>query len=615
MSIFGSSQEISMATAAYSTDLILINAADGTDGTTATGGWSETTGHAVGAAPIFDGDVFIQGTTSVSKQSGNNATGVEAGHVYSHTSNIRADANWTDGTSVVMMWWNMLLPAALESFTFSGVPDGESVSVTGGMFLGIGSAEGNQNYFNVGGNDKYAGPYGGWKCAAIDPVNATVGYTDGSPGNDYDQFSILPNLRQSIRRGQTCALDAIRWAPRGKITIAGGTGSDSAATLTELAEYNDQNVATNSNSKFTAPSGQSDGYFRLGLFQEQEGFFLWKGQLEVTGTLVDSNKTIILEDNPTVYDGFTELTCSGTGSVNLTNCTFINGEEGSNGQGDFRFSSESSSNIVGCTFLNTRDFRLEGTLAGAPTVKNNSMVGLRQFIMNDASGVTITGNTFTNFSASSTLLLNNLARFNNSTITGNTFNSDSSNHAVEVTAGTGTITWDNTLVGYVTGTTASPVTPTSTGNEAIYIRATSGTVNIAVADGATVPSIRSDGATVNVTAPAINFTLNGLKDGTEVRLIEAATNSSICGVETVSGGVGSGIDNGNRTGGTVTITGSTDNNTFNFAYQYGGSPTNIFAAIISGSSFEIIYQDFVLGADDFSTSIAQQDDRNFNNPA
>lgn len=607
MSIFGSSQEISMAAAAYSTDLILINAADGTDGANAGGGWSETSGHAVGAAPIFDGDVFIQGTTSVSKQTGNNATGVEGGHVYSHTSNIRADANWTDGTSVVMMWWNMLLPAALESFTFTGVPDGESVSVTGGMFLGIGSAEASQNYFNVGGNDKYAGPYGGWKCAAIDPINATVGYVDGNPGTDYDQFSILPNLRQSIRRGQTMALDAIRWAPRGKITIAGGTGSDSAATLTELSQYNDQNVATNSNSKFTAPSGQSDGYFRLGLFQEQEGFFLWKGQLELTGTLVDKNKTIILEDNPTVYDGFTKLTVTGNGSVNLTNCTFINGEEGSNGQGDFDFSSESSSNIEGCTFLNTRDFSLELTIGAAPTVKNNSMVGLRQFVLNE-SNATITGNTFTNFTASSIMLINNLSRFNNSTITGNTFNSDASNHAVEVTAGTGSITWDNTLVGYVGGTTASPVTPTSTGNEAIYIRATTGTVNIAVAAGATVPSIRSDGATVNVTAPDINFELTNLKDRTEVRLVNASTNAEIAGVEDVIGGVGTGINNG---GGTVTVSGTTDDNTFNYAYQYSAD-TDIFAAILSSSTYEVIYLNSTLEDSDKSIPVQQQTDRNSN---
>lgn len=607
MSIFDSSQEIVVAAASYSTDLTMINPADGTDGSNATGGWSETNGHAVGAAPIFDGDVFIQGTTSVSKQTGQNATGVEAGHVYSNNANIRTLNGWVDGTSVIMMWWNMLLPAALESFTFTGVPDGESVSVTGGMFLGIGSAEASQNYFNVGGNDKYAGPYGGWKCAAIDPVNATVGYTDGNPGADFDQFSILPNLRQSIRRGQTMALDAIRWAPRGKITISGGTGSDSAATLTELSQYNDQNVATNSNSKFTIPTGQADGYFRLGLFQQNEGFFLWKGQLELTGTLVDNNKTVILEDNPTVYDGFTELRVTGTGAASFTNCTFINGEETGNGQGDFFFQSESSQTVEGCTFLSVRDFELATTLAGSAMVKNNSFVGLRQIIISD-SNVTITGNTFSNLTQTSSFLVNNTARFNDSTITGNTFNSDGSNHAVEITAGTGSFTWNNTLNGYVAGSTASPVTPTSTGNEAIYIKATSGTVNIAVADGATVPSIRSDGATVNVTAPNRNFELTGLKDRTEVRLINSSTNTEIAGVENVIGGVGSGINNG---GGTVTVGGSTDDNTFNYAYQYS-TDTNILAAILSSSTYQVLYLEQSLLDSDKSIPVQQRIDRNSN---
>jgi hypothetical protein len=225
-------------------------------------------------------------------------------------------------------------------------------------------------------------------------------------------------------------------------------------------------------------------------------------------------------------------------------------------------------------------------------------------------------------------LQNNTANSNNSGIVNSTFGTNSGLHDVNIIAAVETGTQKHALeinqsvtltnirfTGYDSGTDANGG---STGNASSAIISNAASDITITCDGTTVTSevtvLQNGTGAVTVVGQPVNFTLNALKDGTEVRLIEAATNSSICGVETVEDArlSSTGIDNGF---GTVTVTGSTDNNTFNFAYQYGGSPTNIFAAIISGSSFEIIYQDFVLGADDFSTSIAQQDDRNFNNPA
>ena len=88
------------------------------------------------------------------------------------------------------------------------------------------------------------------------------------------------------------------------------------------------------------------------------------------------------------------------------------------------------------------------------------------------------------------------------------FTSDGSNHAVELTSiGGGTMVWDNTLTGYDTGVTGSPVTPTTTGNEAIFVNVGTGTLTINVATGATTPSIRSAGATVNVVAGQVTTTV------------------------------------------------------------------------------------------------------------
>ncbi len=93
-------------------------------------------------------------------------------------------------------------------------------------------------------------------------------------------------------------------------------------------------------------------------------------------------------------------------------------------------------------------------------------------------------------------------------VTSNTFNSSGSNHAVELTTvGDGGMDWNVKTNGFDAGSAGSPVTPTSTGNEDIYISASSGTIDINVISGATTPSIRSAGATVNVIAGLLPLTI------------------------------------------------------------------------------------------------------------
>jgi hypothetical protein len=81
-------------------------------------------------------------------------------------------------------------------------------------------------------------------------------------------------------------------------------------------------------------------------------------------------------------------------------------------------------------------------------------------------------------------------------------------HAVELTSiGDGSMNWSCQLNNYVSGSTGSPITPGTSGNEAIYVNVGSGTLTINVADGAAIPSIRSAGATVNVVAGQRTFTV------------------------------------------------------------------------------------------------------------
>lgn len=486
-----------MAAPAYSTDLITINTADGTDGNNANGGWSETSGHAVGAAPIFDGDVVIQGLTAVSKQTGQNATGVEAGFCVETGVNILADASWVTNQSVVMFWWNMLYPAALESYTFTGIPDGESVTVTGGFFLGMGASEANQRYWNVGGNDKFSGPLGGWISSVIDPTQASQ-YTDGNPSNTViDVFSCLPNLAQSIRRGQTMAMDVVRWAPRGKITIAGGTAPDSPATFARIAEFNDRDVTT-ADSEFTLIDS---GRHRLGFFTDLGGTFSWKGQLELTGNLTDENAIILVEEVVHTPDNFTELLVNG-GNLDLSSSNIVNvGQDLATKAGRINMTSGSLT-LAGCALQSVGPTFIS---AGQYTISNTAFNGCSTVLLSGSSFGTITGCQFEEAREFAINVSGTNTRINN--ITGCTFNSTDT-HGVFTTS-TADFTWDNFLGPNVpAGTTGSPVTTTNLGNEAVYISNSTGTVTINVADGADVPSVRSNGAVVNVIAGQRTLTID-----------------------------------------------------------------------------------------------------------
>lgn len=505
-----------MAVATFSTDLVTINTADGNDGTNASGGWSETSGHAVGAAPIFDGDVVIQGSTSVSKQTGNNCTGVEGGFNFNLGTNIRNDANWTDGESVVLFWWNQLYPAALESFNFLGIPDGESVQVIGGFLLGVGSSEANQKYFNVGGNDIQSGPYGGWINSAIDPTGAAA-YTDGSPGAAYSVFSCLPNLAQSIRRGQTMAMDVLRWAPRGQITVGGGTAPDPAGTFEKLAEFNDKN-ATGAVSGFTLIDS---GFHRLGIFQEIPGGYLWKGRLLITGTFTDSNRNILVEDDQVQpYAGFAEMKVTGTmtlSAVQFSNAGTLSGHENATFDfltGDVTLNncsltkqreiicadSSHTTDMNGCTINNVReiDFRNNGNFDNCSF--NVAIAEHVDFFSTDRNAI----NKIQNCAFSTEGTPSNDYIFN---YTGSDF------------ADTFQINWSSTLDGWTAGSAGNNVA-TSAGDEAIRIGSTTGTVNVVVADGATIPKVASAGATINI--------LVGQKTLT-VKVIDSITKNPIQG--------------------------------------------------------------------------------------
>ena len=97
-------------------------------------------------------------------------------------------------------------------------------------------------------------------------------------------------------------------------------------------------------------------------------------------------------------------------------------------------------------------------------------------------------------------------------------------HAVDLgtISSSTSVTWDNELSGYVAGTTGSPVTTGTSGDEAILVNvAASQTLTINVASGASIPSVRNTGSgNVNVVAGQVTLT---------VTVIDITTGSPISG--------------------------------------------------------------------------------------
>ncbi len=141
-----------------------------------------------------------------------------------------------------------------------------------------------------------------------------------------------------------------------------------------------------------------------------------------------------------------------------------------------------------------------------------------------------------------------------SDISSNQIKGSGSNHGVNLTSiGSGSMTWDCTTSGFDTGSTGSPVTPTSTGNEAIYVSASSGTITISIATGATIPSIRSAGATVNIVAGLVDFkfTVNPSIIDYEYRIYSVTSSGSLVGATELQG----------------TETATADNYTYTYTYS------------------------------------------------
>lgn len=559
-----------MAAATYITDLNTINILDSNSTPFAVG---EPTGSTAGTTIATETDHFVVGTACVSKIF--NATGV-GGLGFSATPQVLP----ADGA--FYMWTNFLAANAINT------------TANGGMQLLVGNTAANYRRYYIYGDDTVE--YGGWQVNAIDPDTVGPSANQGSPNGTWQYFGIAVNVTAAVARGYPLCWDAVR-VGRGSIIMEGGDLANGYATFDAAAEVNDTNTVGAEN--------------RWGIFSYANGTYTLQGRLAFGNSLAvdfrDSNRIIFIKSTPFVSTNFNTFEITNVSSrVDWTNITINSLTTTSPGR--VLVSNNADFNVQGCVFSDLGTF----------SFLSNSSIDDTTF--RRCGQITTGGCSFTNnFVRNSTAASSVSTTFSNfSTITGNDFLSDGSNHAITVasSAGTTNITWNNTLSGYVTGTAGTNVGTTSgTGNEAIYITGTAtSTVNITVAAGATIPSIRKDSAnvTVNITANQLTFTISGIQSGTELRVYtytnvnDPTTYTEFAGAEVV------GASPSGSTFTSITASGST----FTATKTYDGGTAIPVLIVAHNLNYQFFRQTTTLSSsENTSFTIFQISDRNYDEGA
>ena len=492
-------------------------------------------------------DDYIQGSSSISR---NPWSASIRGIVYT-----AAAAQTVAAGNAIFMW------------TKADVSQALGTKAAGGIQALIGNASTDLTAYYTDGSDSYT--FGGWKCYPIDPTiagNATI----GTPTTVRQSFGVRWNVPATgPSKGFPFKIDAIR---RGRTLIV-----------------TDGDLANGYSTFIGASNFQGTIARQWGLFQSQNGTFLQQGRFRqgTAGLAVDfrdSNRVIFIANTEFVAADFNQYEINNAASNISWNNISISAL-GTVSRGNFIINNNPTVLWTGCTFTDVGTFSLGGsnTTVTGTTFRRTDLITLNSSLF--------TANIVTNNRAASSV---RAATLNN--ITGSTFSSDGSNHAVELTSiGGGTMNWtDNTLLGYVAGTAGSPVTPTATGNEAIYVNvATASNLTINVS-GSTVPSIRvgaSFTGSVNVVASTA-VTITGLRESTEIRVVATGTDTELAG-----------IDNA--------IVGTTNNRQFTFSLS-AGTAVDIYIVNVLYENIEI--ENYIVPGTAATLPQQQRFDRVYRNP-
>jgi len=467
--------------ASYTTDLTDITTAESTTG------WSALGGGASGLAT--NADSSMQGVFGIGKQ----VSGAEKGQVFG-----------SGGTTISS-------PRHVYTWIFLTTPGLADTLALRGLAVVIGNTTGNYCQYHVEGNDTYGAAGRVGKCYPVDPsvYSSNTGSSPyrtqvGTPNGTFAQFGATANITGTIK-GENLVVDAIRHGTG--VFVTAGTSPDPAADFDTLSITNDYNDATN-------------GYNRWGIFTKVAGSYELQGRLyigfnssltEVQTTFTDSNRNIVIPDNPHVNSSFNQIQFGHASSVvtwNNINVTSLN----SASPGTVSMSANDPQvDWNTCVFTDMAGFTFRpSTTATGCTFRRCQSVSI-------VNGGVLDTCTFDE--ATTTAVNMNSSQLGN--LTDCTFISDGTGHAVDIgtVTATASVNWNNFLSGYVAGTTGSPVTTGTSGNEAIRVTVNSGqTLTINVGTGYSIPSVKNDGTgSVNVVAGQVTTTITVTEtDGTPI---------------------------------------------------------------------------------------------------
>lgn len=462
-----------MAVPSYTEDLTDVNLAETTTG------WSAYGGGASGLAQ--NPDSSMQGTYGVGKQ----ITSADKGQYYDNGSGI------TLGTGDHVYVW-----------LFCTTPGLTDTRANKGASILVGTSGSAYCQYHVEGNNTYGAAGRVGKCYVVDYTTRSTNGSEpyrtatGSPGANPQVFGGGLVTTASVK-GENCVIDAIRYGTgayltAGELTSA-GDGSDNPCTF---AGFNTQNDAVaNRWGIFTSVGGSYElqGTFAIGQDNTQ------------TATLCrfqDSDVNIVVADTIHAASTFNRFIIDHASTVcNWTNINIT--ALGTTAPGQITVTSNDPTfNVTGGTW----------TGLGAITFDSNTTVDgttIRTCDTVTTGEGTITNCTFDRSTATVACVHNHASV--STRLTDNTFISDGTGHAVNIgtVSSTTSITWDNALSGYVAGSTGSPITTGTSGNEAILCNvAASQTLTINVASGASIPSVKNDGTgSVNVVAGQVTLTI------------------------------------------------------------------------------------------------------------
>lgn len=448
---------------------------------------------------------------------------------------------------------------------------------------------------------------GEWAYFSVEPIIFTNGVTSNVIGTqaNYDN-SLISLIRFSLDHSNSGNFRAVDNSFIDAVYAHGGI--QGVSTTTENFNFNDYQVYSQDetrkygvilltdgaliaqNKLFIGGTGSENSNFNSSnevlIFREgiANGFYTVTAQ-EGTGTTNITIDGLFCKSNGILSAASFDLTDVVTGTVVVTNSSLI----------DMSTVSFNTGTIDGCIFNGC-----DSVVAGTASYSNTSFIDLA----NGISKTNFSSGTFSNCTIDNTnLVLNSTGTDMLAAVTNCTTASDGF-ITLEGTAATSVQQTSNNTYEH-TGTVGNDVGIT-TGNFSIDVPATTGTVTIKVTGG-NVPAVRTGGATINVVQTS-TLVISDIKDGTEIRIIRDSDTTEIGGVESVSGGVGTTINNGT---GTVTISGSTDANVFTFEYPVTNNTVTI--RLIS-LEYKLERFSRTLGSTALSIVAQQRTDPNYSDP-